>query len=84
MNTGTWNRVPSACQVSPDCITATSPPSERVFSAAGLTVTRLRSRLTQSRNTLIFLNKNQETGAEVAGELLVIFSEALLISLIHC
>ena len=35
-------------------------------------------------NMLIFLNKNQQTGAEVVCELLVIFSEALLLSLIHC
>ncbi|XP_017544709.1 E3 SUMO-protein ligase ZBED1-like [Pygocentrus nattereri] len=41
------------------CTPGTSVPSERVFSAAGLTVNRLRTRLTPDHvNMLIFLNKN--------------------------
>ena len=42
------------------CIPGTSVSSERVFSAAGLTVNRLRTRLTPDHvNMLIFLNKNK-------------------------
>lgn len=41
------------------CIPATFVPSERVFSAARLTVNRLRTRLTPEHvNMLIFMNKN--------------------------
>ena len=44
------------------CVPGTSVPSERIFSAANLTVNRLRTRLTPEHvDTLIFLNKNGHT-----------------------
>jgi hypothetical protein len=40
-------------------VPATSVPSERVFSSAGLVVSKLRNRLTSDLvDTIIFLNKN--------------------------
>ncbi|XP_075753123.1 chromodomain-helicase-DNA-binding protein 2 isoform X4 [Pelodiscus sinensis] len=43
------------------CIPGTSVPAERVFSSAGLTINRLRSRLTPEHvDMLIFLNKNKQ------------------------
>lgn len=44
------------------CVPATSTPSERVFSTAGLTVTKLGNCLKPKNvDTLIFLNKNSHS-----------------------
>ena len=54
-------RFPLISQVAKRYLTvpATSTPAERVFSTAGLTVTRLRASLTPEHvNMLVFLNKN--------------------------
>ena len=52
---------PTLCQIARKvlCIPATSAPSERVFSAAGLTISKMRSRLdSENASYLIFLRDN--------------------------
>lgn len=46
-------------------VPATSVPSERIFSATGLLINKLRNRLTSDLvDTIIFLNKNRLSGPE--------------------
>ena len=52
---------PTLCQIARKvlCIPATSAPSERVFSVAGLTISKMRSRLdSENASCLIFLRDN--------------------------
>ena len=51
------------------CIPATSAPSERAFSVAGLTISKLRSRLKpENASCLIFLKENAELIKEWSGD----------------
>lgn len=66
-------KFPTLCQIARKvlCIPATSAPSERVFSVAGLTISKLRAKLDcENASCLIFLKDNWDMSEELRKEII--------------